>query len=68
MDLRSNKAFKCGGLKNWLLHDTSSALSDWLIAQHDGLSNKNCIYSGCRKIALKRMVLCVEHGHSEYKW
>lgn len=68
MDRLTNKAFKCTGSEKWLLHDTSPSLTDWLIVQHGGLSNQNCIYSSCFKTALKGMVLCVEHGHSEYKW
>ena len=68
MDRRSNKAFKIDDSGNWLNHDTSPALAQWLISKHGGLSDKQCIYSGCKKQALNNMVVCVEHGHSEYKW
>ncbi len=68
MDRRSNKAFKIDDPEDWLNHDTSPALAHWLISQHGGFSGHQCIYSGCKKQALNNMVVCVEHGHSEYKW
>ena len=68
IDRRSNKAFKINEPSNWLNHDTSPALTKWLITQHGGLSEKQCIFSGCNKKALNNMLVCVEHGNSEYKW
>jgi hypothetical protein len=68
MDRRSNMAFKVFDPKNWITDDTSTALADWIIAKHGGLSNKKCIFYACNKMALKNMMVCVVHGHSEYKW
>lgn len=68
MDRRANKAFKINNADNWMSHDTSPALAQWLIKKHGGLSEKQCISSGCEKKALNGMVFCVEHGHTEYQW
>src|SRR5690606_2058787 len=67
-DRRSNKAFKISDPESWLNHDTSPALAQWLMNKHGGVSDKQCIFSGCNNKALKNILVCVEHGHSEYKW
>ncbi len=68
MDRRADMAFKISDSKNWLNYDMSSALSEWLITQHGGLSDIQCSYSGCENKALANMVVCVKHGHSEHQW
>jgi hypothetical protein len=68
MDRRSNKAFKISSPDNWLEHDTNPALANWLVKQHGGVSEQQCMFAGCEKMALKNMVVCVVHGHSEFEW
>ena len=68
MDRRSNMAYKVDTPKNWTKHDTRPALSQWLILQHGGLTDQQCVHAGCNEYALKDMVVCVFHGHSEYNW
>jgi len=68
MDRRTDKAFKITEPKNWLSYDTMPALAGWLIKKHGGLSEKQCIFSGCNEKALKNMAVCIYHGHSEYNW
>lgn len=50
MGRRSNKAFKISYPENWLSHDTSPALAQWLISKHGGLSEQQSIFSGCERI------------------
>ena len=61
VDRRSNKAYKIDTSENWKNYDTKPLLDEWTISQHGGLSDKECLRSGCKEKALKNMAVCIHH-------
>jgi len=61
-------AYKISEKTNWRAFDVQPGRKEWLIKEHGGTSENNCMWVGCKEKALKGMSVCVSHGHSEFKW
>lgn len=54
-------AFKLRSKSDWFKYDYQSAIENFKIEEHGGLSNKKCLQKGCTNWALLNCYLCAKH-------